>query len=544
MSTKRMSFAAVLILMVASLLLASCKAAAPPKVLTIAWTQEPATLNPFYTNMWFETVLLQLYNHWAWEFDDNNEAFPKMVTELPSMENGGISADGLTITLHLRDDIKWSDNTPITSADFKFTYDMIMDPANSVASQYPYDMLDGIDTPDNQTVVMRFSEPYAPWESLFWRGLMPKHVLEPVFTAEGTIDNAPWNLAPTVASGPYVFSAWESGSFIRFVKNPNYWGEAPKIDEIVFQFVPDDAAQTAALIAGDADLGTFPPISDVPDLQDAGLTIMVQPSGYQEGWFFNWRDMANAGAKDLAVRQAIAMAVDREAIARDLLLGLASVVETYWDSLPMYVPSDLVPWTYNPDAARQLLTDAGWIDTDGDGIREDAEGNPLVLVHGTTTREIRQDVQAVAQQYLKEVGIDLQLMNQDADLFFGSYSDGAAPALGEVDIMEWSDGPYFPDPDTDYWLCSQMPSDENPWGYNYYGCDEELDALFTEQLTILDADARAAIIHQIAHIIHDKVYWLGMYEDPDYWIVGTRLSGVKFSGPTPLYNIVEWDLTG
>ena len=519
---------------------------APPaerKIMTIIFTQEPATLNTVYSSMWFESILHQIWSCWALEYDDQNEAFPRLVTEIPSTENGGVSEDGLTITLHLRDDIVWSDGTPITAEDFVFTYQMYMDPANAVASQYPYDHLESVEAPDERTVVMRFKEPFAPWEAWFWRGLLPKHVLEPVFEANGSIIEAEWNLAPTVGCGPFVFAEWESGSFMRFVKNENYWLGEPKLDEIFIRFVPDDASQTAALVAGDADLGTFPPLSDVPALQDAGLKIIVQPSGYQEGWFFNFREMAHPAVQDVRVRQAIAMALDRQAIINDLLLGLTTVAETYWDGTPVYVPDDIEPWPYDTERAKQLLEEAGWTDTDGDGIREDANGNKLTLVHGTTTREIRQDIQAVAQQQLKEVGIDLQIFNYDADILFESYSNKGPAAIGDLDIMEWSDLPTgFPDPDTDYWLCGQIPSDENPWGYNYFGCDEELDALFGQQLTTIDAEERTAIVHEINRHMHDQVYWLGLYSDPDYWVVGPRLANVKFSGVTPFYSIMEWDL--
>jgi len=515
------------------------------KIITFAWTQEPDNMNWVYSNMWFSSVMQQLFHCWAWEFDDANTPFPRLVTEIPSMDNGGVSQDGLVITMNLRDDIVWSDGTPITADDFVFTYQMIIDPANAVASVYPYDYLASVEAADERTVVMTFSEPFAPWLALFWRGVMPKHILEPVFQAEGTIDEAEWNLAPTVGCGPFNFSEWESGSYIRFVKNPNYWLGQPNLDEIYFQFVPDDASQTAALVAGDADVGTFPPLTDVPILQAGGLEIMVQPSGYEEGWYFNFRDMASPGARDLAVRQAVAMAIDRDAINNDLLLGLTQPVETLWDPMAAYgyLSPDIVPWTYDPEGARALLEAAGWIDRDGDGIREDAAGNKLTLIHGTIIREIRQDNQAVTQQYLREVGIDLQINSYDADFFFGSYSDGSPCALGEVDIMEWSDSTAFPDPDHYYWLCSELPNTEYPWGANYFGCDEELDALFQQQSKTIDAEERTAIIQQITKYMHEQVYWLGMWDDPDYWIVSSRLTGVKFSGVTPLYNIMEWDVT-
>ena len=295
-----------------------------PKVVTFAWTQEPDSLNPFYTDMWFSAILQQLYLCWAWEYDDQNLAYPHLVTEIPSLENGGLSEDGLIITLHLRDNIVWSDGEPITSADFKFTYDMVMTDANAVNSQYPYDYLVSVEAPDPLTVVMNFSEPFAAWEANFWHGILPAHILQPVFDSEGSLMEAEWNLAPTVGCGPYIFDEWESGSFLRFVKNENYWKGTANIDDVFLQFVPDDAAQTAALAAGDADLGTFPPLSDIPTLQDAGLTVFSVNGGYAEGWFFNIRDMASPGAKDLVVRQAIAMSIDREAIVDDLLLGLST----------------------------------------------------------------------------------------------------------------------------------------------------------------------------------------------------------------------------
>lgn len=518
-------------------------AAPQSKIVTFAWTQEPDSLNWLYSNMWFSVIMQQLWHCWAWEYDDQNLSFPKLVTEIPSVDNGGVSEDGLTITMNLRDDIVWSDGTPITANDFVFTYEMIMNTGNSVASQYPYDYLASVEAPDDRTVVMNFDEPFAPWEALFWRGVLPKHILEPVFEAEGSIDAAEWNRVPTVGCGPFVAAEWESGSYLRFVKNPNYFDGEAKLDEVYFQFVPDDASQTAALVAGDALLGTFPPLSDVPILEAGNLDIVVQSSGYVEGWYFNLRDMASPAMRDVNVRQAIAMGIDRQAIVDDLLFGLTTTIETLWDPIAAYgyVSPDIEPWTYDPEAAKALLDEAGWIDSDGDGIR-DKDGVKLTLTHGTTTRAIRQDIQAVAQQSLREIGIDLQIYNYNSDLFFGSWSDGSPAALGDLDIMQWSDSTMFPDPDQQYWLCSELPTDDNPYGYNYFVCDEELDALLQQQIKTVDSDERVAIFQQITKYIHENVYFLGLYDDADYWIVNPRLTGVKFSGVTPFYNIVEWDL--
>jgi len=153
------------------------------KIATFIFTQEFDTLNPYYTNMWFSQITHQLWNCYGWVFDDQNQPVPDLVREMPSKENGGLSEDGKVIIFRLRDDILWSDGKPITSQDFVFTYDMIVNPANSVASVHPYDLIENIEAPDDQTVVVTFGEPFVAWEGTLWRGLLPAHILEPIFNA-------------------------------------------------------------------------------------------------------------------------------------------------------------------------------------------------------------------------------------------------------------------------------------------------------------------------------------------------------------------------
>lgn len=562
---RRQFFLLVAATVIAALLLAGCKPAVTPttpppavtqppaptaaptqpsarKVATFIWTQEPDVLNPLYTNMWFSSITQQIWNCWAWDFDDQNNPHPVLVKEMPGEENGGISPDGRVITLKLRDDIVWSDGTPITSEDFVFTYEMTMSPKNTVASTFPYDKLEKVEAPDAQTVVMTFKEPFAAWQATLWHGLLPAHILRPVFEKEGTIDAAEWNRAPTVGCGPFVFKEWESGSFIRFVANEKYWLGRPKMDEIFIRIVPDDASQVAALKAGDGDLGTFIAYSDIPTLEQAGVQMVKVFSGYNEGWYFYLHpEKGHPALKDVRVRQAIALAFDRFSICKDLLLGLTRPPATYWANTPWQDPT-LEPWPYDPERAKQLLDEAGWKDTNGDGVR-DKDGVELVLTLGTTTREIRRDVQAVAQQQLAQVGIKLELANADSDIFFGSYGEGGPCATGQYDIFEYSTVTNYPDPDTADWLCGEIPSDENPAGVNWQAvCDEELDGLFQLQATQVDPAERQQTFHKITRLIYEKVYWLGVWEDPDIWAVGPRLKNVRLSGATPFFNIVEWDL--
>lgn len=511
------------------------------KVVTFIWTQEFDSLNPIYTGMWFSSITQQIWNASAWNFDVDNNANPVLVTEIPSPENGGISEDGRTITLTLRDDINWSDGTPITSADFVFTYDMTMNPANTVNTTYPYNLITEISAPDERTVVTVFEEPFVPWLASLWTYVLPKHVLEPVFEADGSLDTAEWNLAPTVGAGPFVFAEWESGSFTRFVRNDNYYGTPAKIDEIFFRFVPDDASQVAALRTGDGDLGTFISQADIPTLEEAGVEVFAVVSGYDEGWYIYFGEEAHPALAEKGVRQAVAQCFDRFAINRDLLLGLTEPAVTFWDNTP-YANPNLEPWPYDPGAANALLDEAGWVDSNGDGVR-DKDGVELILRHGTTTRAIRQDTQAVAQQNLAECGIRLEPIGYSSDIFFQSYGGGGPLPNGELDIAQWSASEAFPDPDSSRWLCAEIPSDEYQDGNNDQRiCDEELDELFRLQATQIDFEERQQTFWRIGEIMYDNVYWLGVWQDLDTWAVSARMQNVQISGASPFYSIADWDI--
>ena len=523
--------------------------AAEKKVAKFIWTQEYDTLSPLYTNMWFVSVIYPAYLCSTWLFDDQNNAIPYLVTEIPSAENGGISEDGRTITLKLRDDITWSDGEPITSADFKFTYDMIMADSNAVNTRSPYDLIEMFETPDERTVVVTFTDPFSPWLALLFSGstngtpIVPAHILQPVFDAEGTLDTAEWNKAPTVGCGPFVFEEWQSGSFARFVANDNFWLGRPKLDELFFQFVPDDASMIAALVAGDGDVGTFFAYSDVPELENAGVTILNSYSGYNEGWYINMHpEKGNPALKDQRVRQALAYAFNRQKLVDDLLLGLTGVAATDWDNSPWVDPS-IEPYPYDAEKAKALLAEAGWTDTNGDGT-VDKDGVELILKYGTTNREVRQDTQAVAQQDLAAVGIGTDLQSYDSDLFFQGYQDNGPSANFSLDIIEYSDSPDFPDPNATVWLCSEVPSDENPAGGSPTGlCDEKLDGLFKLQATQVDFAERQKTFYEITKYIFDQAYWIGLWEDPDLFGFSDRLTGVKMSGATPFFNISEWDMS-
>jgi ABC-type transport system substrate-binding protein len=424
---------------------------------------------------------------------------------------------------------------------------MEMSDKNAVSSRSPYDQIETLDTPDERTVVATFKKPYAPWLSGLFAGsagisIIPAHILQPVFDEKGTIDTADWNKAPTVGCGPFVLEEWQSGSFARFVANENFWLGPPKLDELFFRFVPDDASQIAAMVAGDGDVGTFFAYSDLPELKKANVTILNSFSGYNEGWYINMHpEKGNPALKDQRVRQALAYAFNRQKLVDDLLLGGTNVAATDWDNSPWVDPS-IQPYPYDPEKAKALLEEAGWVDTNGDGT-VDKDGVELVLKYGTTTREVRSDTQAVAQQDLAAVGIGTDLQSYESSLFFASYAEDGPSANFSLDIIQYSDSPHFPDPDASVWRCAEIPSDENPAGVNGSGlCDQDLEDLFALQETQVDFAERQQTFYQITKRIFDQAYWIGLWQDPDLFGFSDRMQNVKMSGATAFFNVREWDI--
>ena len=504
-----------------------------------------------YSGTWFAGLALDLMNPGLWFYDNNLEPSLEMAATFPSKDNGLISEDGLTIRIPINPDATWSDGEPVTADDFSFTYEMVLDPNNiNVQSTWPYDdYLASVTAEDDKTLVIQFTEPFAPWATTMFGFVLPKHVLLPVYEAEGTIDDAEWNRNPTVVNGAFTLKEWQAGSHLIFEANPNYWRGQPKISQVNIMVVPDDEAQMAAIKTGDTDIGIFLSYADIPDIEAlADVDIVTVLSGYNESWFFNLNtdetaaDNGHPAVQDERVRQAIAYAVDFDAICQELLYGGTYPPLTKWEETPYSYP-DANPYAYDPDMAKSLLDEAGWTDSNSDGTR-DKDGVELVLRYATTSgREVREQTQVVAQQYLADVGIGIEVANNSYDTMWNSYGQGGPIATGQFDIAEWSDTSNFPDPSESQWLCSEIPSDDSPDGSNWYGlCDEDLDALFRAQEVEMDPVTRIDLFHQAGKLMNDKVYWLGVWHDNDVWAINTRLANAKISGADPFWNAFEWDV--
>lgn len=541
------------LIVIAMLVLSACgsPAASVPTfsgTVTVTFVQEPDNLNPMYTDMYFSGILREFYLKPAWSFDEKAQPVPVLVTEIPSTQNGGLSADGKTVTLKLRSDITWSDGQKLTADDFVFTYNMIVSEKNVPLSRYPYeDFVAGVVASDPTTVVVNFKEPFAPWLTRLFTYVLPKHILQPEFDAKGTIDQAEWNRKPTVGLGPFVFAEWETGSHITFKANPT-WVAPAKIEQVFIRIVPDDAAQEAAILAGDTDFGVFLSSDQIAKLEAGGkVKVVALSSGYNEAWFMNVDPKTtNPAMLDVNVRKAIAMATDRFTIVKDMLVESINPVNVnFWDTTLPFANEDLKPYPYDPEGAKKLLDAAGWTDSDGDGMRDktiDGKKVDLKLRYITNQRELRKNVQAVVEQQWKLVGIGVELVNYSSDVFWNGFNDGGPQAQGLYEIAEYSSVPGgFPDGDSNGWTCDQRVSADNPDGSNTQGyCNPVIDELFKKQATTLDPGERIKIFKEIQRVMYEDAVYIGMWKDPDLWSINGRVQNVKLSGVQPFWNVNEW----
>jgi peptide/nickel transport system substrate-binding protein len=248
-------------LVLAAVVLGLCGAAAAQKTLTLGIYQEPENLN---TYIGVQTVITYVHKPFAEYLIDVNqkgEYVPVLAAEVPTVENGGVSKDGLTITYKLRKGVKWSDGAPFTSADVKFTWEAVVNPKNLVKSKSGYDLIQAVETPDEHTAVVKYKEFYAPYLTRF-APVLPKHILG----KHENMNDAPYNRMP-VGTGPFMVTEWASGNYIAMAKNPHYReADKVKIDKVFFKIVPSREVGIAQLQAGDID--------GVWDLVEAQIPMM------------------------------------------------------------------------------------------------------------------------------------------------------------------------------------------------------------------------------------------------------------------------------
>lgn len=536
-------------------------AAASGGTITLIIPEEPTTLN-FYTSD--AAITRQIADATSMTglvvVDELGEFVPVLAVELPTEANGGLSADKLTVTWKLHEGLKWSDGEPLTSDDVKFTWEALADPASgALAGTGGIDQIASIDTPDDQTVVVHYSTPYAGYLAQFAYGIFPRHATGP--TSE--MSSWEWNRKP-VSAGPFVVTEWASGESITLERNPNYYLEGqPYLDKLIFRIVPEPAAQLALMMQGDAQVQLWPGIDDAAEYDavvgDLAHEEMV-PGVWNLAIDFNLSMPFDGDPGptpphpilgDLRVRQAIAHAIDYDTLVSDVLRNTVTQSTTpfaygwYQCDQPRIYPFDV-------EKAKSLLEEAGWV-VGSDGIRVAqgalyaADDTRLSLeLQGYTNFEPLQKTEEFIVENLKAVGVEARIQNYDFSIIFGSYEDNSPRMIGDYDMLIY-DRSLAIEPHggvvNDY-PSTQIPSPDNPTGGNIWRwVNTEADALVEQAGSTFDLAERKAAYCKLGELVTSDVAQLYIYIYQDGYGYANNLTGYKVSTwGSMVWDVQNWKL--
>jgi peptide/nickel transport system substrate-binding protein len=394
-----------------------------------------------------------------------------------------VSDQSRTITFTLRADARWHDGEPVTAADVAFSLGAARDPAIGSLYGPQLQYVAEVTALDDRTVVVDLDEPECP--SLAVLGevpIIPRHALPDSPTA------ASFGEAP-VGSGPFVFVEWAAGGELRLAANPDYWGGRPYLDAWSYRPYEDAAGLRRALEEGEVDAALLPP-GRLPGGDAAASRFRMYAYPAPEFLFVAFNN-EHPLLGDRQARLALSMAVDREALLEEALGGAGELIAASLPAGHWAADARLEPPPYDPEAARRLLRQAGWSDTDGDGWL-DRDGERLRLpVRTNAGNRLREDVASLVAGYYRALGIDARL----EIVLWGAVVDDLFTHDFEVIVFGW---PIAAEPDQRRWWLST--EDEIGWGYNFVSfADAEVDRLLAEAASVpgCDPDQRAQLYGQI-----------------------------------------------
>lgn len=512
----------------------------------VVW-QEPEHLNPELSTMTVVDHVSSLALEGLTGVNEKGERYPLLATEVPTTANGGVSADGKTVTYKLRK-TTWHDGTDFTCDDLVFTWKVIMTPNTGALDTGTYKDIDTIECPNPNTAVMKFKTFRADWIRLF-SGIgvpMPKNAGKPE-----DFKTWAWNRKP-IGTGAFKVDEFITGDHITLSRNDKYWMSGkPYLDKIIVRIVPSSEVAKQLMKNGEADIMWNNTEADLPELEKmTNVKLFSAPQSGGERLILNLTKPGDPGDNktphpilgDLKVRQAIAYGIDKKTIIDKLLYGKA-LPGTGELNVDPYNCTEVKPFAYDAAKAKQLLDEAGW-KPGPDGIRV-KDGAKLRLKYQTTTgNKLREDTQVLIVENMKAIGIDFYIENQPSSLLIGSWAANSPRKKGSFDILMYTTNAAI-DPHGqmfNYFHSSSIPSPDNTGGVNYSRwIDAETDKLITEAGSIPDWPKRKELYCKAAARVVEGASHIYLYQRYNLQSFNVRVQGwlaTPWAGPT--WNV--WDL--
>ncbi|WP_299840836.1 peptide ABC transporter substrate-binding protein [uncultured Jannaschia sp.] len=533
--------------------------------LNIIYWQAPSILNPYLSSGTKDVESSSLVVEPLVRFDENGEMVPWLAAEIPTVENGGISEDLTSITWKLKPGILWSDGTPLTAEDVVFTWEYCTDPEGGCAQAQYFDNVTNVEAVDDETVKITFNVP-KPFPYTAFVGSESPIIQKAQFeecrgAAAPTCTDA--NFGP-IGTGPFVVDDFRPNDVVTLSANPNFREEGkPAFETVNFKGGGDAAgAARAVLSTGEYDyawnLQLAPEVLD--QLSAAGLGTVVAAYGTSvERIEINQTDpSASLGDEratvahphpfltDPAVPAAMSKAIDRQLLVD---IGYGPGGQPTCNILP--APEAYASTAnedcleYDPEAAMAMLEEAGWIDEDGDGIRE-KDGVRLSVLFQTSVNAVRQDVQALVKEDWEKIGIETELRSVDASVFFGgdpSSPDTFQKFFADVEMYTNNFAGVDPQAYMAGWRCSDIPSPESQWqGQNVPRfCSEEYDALVDKLGDTADIEERGEIAKQLNDMLVQNYAMLPLIHRGNPAAHANSLGGIRMNDwDSELWNIADW----
>ena len=501
-------------------------------LLIVGYDREPDTMNRYATHILedIESCVVEglVVN------DERMNIVPLLASEVPTLANGGVTVrgdGGMDVRWKLRSGVKWHDGVAHTSADVKFTVDAINKGDWKPESVDGFDRITSVDTPDSLTAVVHYKEVYAPYRLQFVRGTLPKHVLA------GRDLNAAneYNRAP-LGTGPYRVAEWKTGEYILLERVANYWqgAEYPKIKRVLFKFLTNTTTRINQLKSGEVHMVALVPWDKVRELRPLPSLRLNQVvgNGYEH---VSLNQKRFAPFREVAVRQALAHAVDRSLIVNSLLDSLVQVVNGPIQPLSSAYEPGVRTYDYNPVTARRLLDAGGWT-MGADGIR--AKGGTRLSFTLITQAgfAIRENVAQALQQQFREIGVEAKVQLVDGTSISSLWFNGEFDAM----LHWWQQGA---DPEiTLFFAADRAP----PAGRNInYLTDAALTALLYQSDRTVNEAERIRLLKDAQRRVAELAPEIPLYNTAKIDAVPAQLQ--HFTGnPTnagPFWNVYRWEFT-